>query len=62
LLQRVGLVKSQSEARRLIEQGGAYLNENQVTSVDAQLTHTDLDGESVLLRAGKKRYHRVIFR
>lgn len=62
LLQRVGLVKSQSEARRLIEQGGAYLNENQVTTVDAQLSHTGLDGESVLLRAGKKRYHRVIFR
>ncbi|MCE5257888.1 MAG: tyrosine--tRNA ligase [Chloroflexi bacterium] len=62
LLQRVGLAKTTSEARRLIEQGGAYLNEQPVTSIDAILTAQDLKEGSALLRAGKKRYHRVTFR
>ncbi|MHB0856169.1 MAG: tyrosine--tRNA ligase [Anaerolineae bacterium] len=59
LFQRVGLVGSRSDARRLIQQGGAYVNEKQVTSVDQLLTPADLDQEQLLLRAGKKRYHRV---
>ena len=48
-----------SEARRLIAQGGAYLNDVKVTSVDQVITRQEL-GDGLLLRAGKKRYHRVI--
>ncbi|MHB1296600.1 MAG: tyrosine--tRNA ligase [Anaerolineae bacterium] len=59
LFVRVGLAASRSEARRLIQQGGAYVNEQQVTSVDQVLTSADLDQKQLLLRAGKKRYHRV---
>lgn len=62
LMQRVGLAKSLSDARRLIEQGGAYLNEQAVTSVDAVLTPQDISAGSALLRAGKKRYHRIVVR
>jgi len=60
LFQRVGLVKTRSEARRLIQQGGAYINEAQVTSVDQVVSLADVQGGSLLLRAGKKRYHRVV--
>jgi tyrosyl-tRNA synthetase len=60
LFQRVGLVKTRSEARRLIQQGGAYINEAQVASVDQVVSPTDVQGGSLLLRAGKKRYHRVV--
>ena len=59
LFQRVGLATSRSEARRLIAQGGAYLNDVKVTSVDQVITRQEL-GDGLLLRAGKKRYHRVI--
>jgi tyrosyl-tRNA synthetase len=59
LLERTGLAKSRSEARRLIQQGGAYLNEEQISSVDLLITSADLRGDAMLLRAGKKRYHRV---
>ncbi|MHB1356437.1 MAG: tyrosine--tRNA ligase [Anaerolineae bacterium] len=62
LMQRVGLAKSLSDARRLIEQGGAYLNEQAITSVDALFTTKDIKAGSALLRAGKKRYHRIAVR
>ena len=56
---RAGLARSRSEARRLIAQGGAYINERQVASVEQVVTLDDLRGDGLLLRAGKKRYHRV---
>ncbi len=59
LFERAGLVRSRSEARRLIEQGGAYLNEEPVETIDRVVTAEDLRDGSVLLRAGKKRYRRV---
>ena len=62
LMQRVGLARSLSDARRLIEQGGAYLNEQVISSVDAMLTSQDISVGSALLRAGKKRYHRIVLR
>jgi len=60
LFQRVGLVQTRSEARRLIQQGGAYVNEAQVASVDQVVSQAEVQGGSLLLRAGKKRYHRVV--
>ena len=57
----VGLVKSRSEARRLIKQGGAYINGKRVEEFDRSVTLEDLDGEStLLLRAGKKKFVRVV--
>jgi tyrosyl-tRNA synthetase len=59
LFESVGLCRSRSEARRLIQQGGAYVNEEAVASVDELITKEDLVDGEVLLRAGKKRYHRL---
>lgn len=59
LFQRVGLCQTRSEARRLIAQGGAYVNDRCVAGVDTTLTPADLKESQLLLRAGKKRYHRV---
>ncbi len=51
------LATSKSEARRTIEQGGAYINNRPVSGVDRQLTETDLASETVIvLRSGKKKY------
>ncbi len=60
LFQRVGLCRSRSEARRLIQQGGAYVNDEAVGSVDDLITAEHLDDGAILLRAGKKRFHRVV--
>lgn len=52
-----GLAKSKGEARRTVEQGGAYVNNRRITSVDTRLTTADLASESVMvLRTGKKKY------
>jgi tyrosyl-tRNA synthetase len=60
LFHEVGLATSRGEARRLIQQGGAYINGEQVSGIDAIVTQEDLDGEGIMLRSGKKRHHRVI--
>lgn len=52
-----GLAKSKGEARRTVEQGGAYVNNRRIESVDRRLTAADLASETVLvLRSGKKKY------
>ena len=52
-----GLAKSKSEARRTIQQGGAYVNTRRVADLDARLTPANLASETVVvLRSGKKRY------
>ncbi len=51
-----GLTKSRGEARRLIQQGGAYLNDEGVAAFDRRVTAADLRDGVVVLRAGKKKY------
>ena len=55
-----GLCKSNGEARRLMNQGGLYLNQEPLSDPDYRITKDDFNEGSVLLRAGKKRYHRFI--
>ncbi len=56
-----GLVGSGGEARRLIAQGGAYINGERVSSSDYMVKLGDVPESEVLLRAGKKRYHKLKF-
>jgi len=52
-----GLAKSKSEARRSVEQGGIYLNQQRVEDVARKITPQDwIGGRSLLLRKGKKEY------
>lgn len=52
-----GLAKTKSDARRAVQQGGAYLNNRAVTDVNYFLSLNDLASETVIiLRSGKKRY------
>ena len=60
LFHQVGLAASKSEARRLIQQGGAYINEKQYKAIDVIVDANMLEEDALLLRAGKKRYHRVV--
>lgn len=60
LFVETGLAASKSAARRLIQQGGARVNETRLDSIEARLTAADLHDGVITLRAGKKRYHRVV--
>ena len=57
-----GLCKSNGEARRLIQQGGAYVNDVQIDEDGKGITKKDLVDGALILRAGKKRYKRVVFK
>jgi len=58
-----GLSPSRSEARRTIQQGGAYVNNCPMSEVNTLLTGEHLASESVLvLRTGKKKYALLRFR
>ncbi|MCP3872676.1 MAG: tyrosine--tRNA ligase [Desulfobacteraceae bacterium] len=56
-----GLCKSKSDARRLIKQGGGYINGNRIATFDQKITEDDIIENEILLRAGKKKYHKIIF-
>jgi len=59
LFTEAGLCPSGSEARRLIDQGGAYVGETKVRAFDQPIKEL-LDPKGALIRAGKKRYKRVV--
>lgn len=61
LFVKCGLCSSNSEARRLILQNGAYINEKAVTDVNEIITPARIEERGLILRAGKKRYKRVLF-
>jgi tyrosyl-tRNA synthetase len=60
LVAQVGLVSSKSDARRLIQQGGCYINNEKVSTIEMIVDLSYLIDGHVILRAGKKRYHRII--
>jgi tyrosyl-tRNA synthetase len=60
LLANSGFIKSKSEARRAIQEGGIYLNNRRAGESTQAVTITDLlDGKFLVLRRGKKNYHLV---
>lgn len=58
----VGLSKTKSDARRLISQGGAYMNGTRVESDKLNIDGSLLQNGAILLKAGKKRLHRIVVR
>jgi tyrosyl-tRNA synthetase len=60
LFHQVGLVSSSGEARRLIQQGGAYVNGRRITSFEQAINDNDINEMELVLRAGKKRFHKIL--
>jgi tyrosyl-tRNA synthetase len=60
LFAETGLCASKGDARRLISQGGAYVNGRRLQEGDEVITERDFSEGAAVLRAGKKRYHRVL--
>lgn len=59
IFHQAGLAGSRGAARRLIEQGGAYVNDQRIASFDQLITENDINDMEILLRSGKKRYHKI---
>lgn len=58
LMKEVGLVKSTSDARRLVQQNAVELNQEKVSDVSYKMNL--ISGDEYILRAGKKRFAKVI--
>ena len=62
LFAEAGLASTKSDARRLVEQGGAFINEEKISEIKAIIGKEKLDKDKeMILRAGKKRFMRIIF-
>ena len=60
VLASLQLTRSKGEARRLIEQGGLYVNDGQVKELYAELTEDLFSDGELLLRMGKKRHIKLV--
>ncbi len=56
-----GLIPSKGEGRRLIQQGGVSVNDEKVTDPNLKFTRDDLSGEGIIIKKGKKVFHKVTF-
>ena len=56
---RRGLAPSKSEARRLVQQNSVSVNGEKVTAIDTSYTAADLAGDGLMIKKGKKVFHRV---
>lgn len=59
MLVATGLCPSRGEARRLVQQGGVTIDDVKVTSIDESLARERFEGEGIIVRKGKKVFHRV---
>ena len=62
LFARSGLAASRSEARRLVQQGGAFIGEEAVRDIEARIGPAQARDGALMLRAGKKRWFRFLVR
>ena len=60
MLSLLELISSKGEGRRLIQQGGVYINDERIDSIDYTLNESDLEDGSLMIRKGKKVYHKLM--
>ena len=62
LMVKAGLCKSLGEGRRLIAGGGVYVNDDKVTEPDQEVSEKDFGAEGLMIRKGKKAFHRIVLK
>jgi len=63
LMANKGITDSKSEAKRLIKQGGVYVNDDRVEHFAHSVNLNDFDDDGILmLRIGKKKYYKLILK
>ncbi|MDO4811583.1 MAG: tyrosine--tRNA ligase [Eubacteriales bacterium] len=60
LLVKCGLCASKGEARRLVQQGGVTINDQKVNSIDDSFGCEQFTGDGLVIRKGKKVFHRAV--
>ena len=60
LLVKCGLAASKGEARRLVQQGGVSVNDEKVSAIETTFKADQFAGEGVIIRKGKKVFHKAV--
>lgn len=59
IMLKAKLIPSKSEGRRLIKQGGVSVNDEKVTDVNKAITMEDFNNNEMIIKKGKKVYHKI---
>ena len=62
MLTKSGMVPSNSEARRAVQQGGVAVDGEKITDIHATVTEAQLSGDGLVLKKGKKNFRRMILK
>ena len=60
LLVKCGLAASKGEARRLVQQGGVSVNDQKVDAIEITFGCEQFTGDGVIIKKGKKVFHRAV--
>ena len=60
LLVKCGLAASKGEARRLVQQGGVSVNDEKVTAIETTFGCEQFTGDGLVIKKGKKVFHRAV--
>lgn len=60
LMSNTGLIPSKGEGKRLIQQGGLTINNEKIETFDRLIMDTDFNNGEMIIRKGKKSYHRIV--
>ena len=62
LMQKAGLIASKGEGRRLVQQGGVSVDDVKVTDIAKTCTAVDFEKGHVIIKKGKKVFHKVVLK
>ena len=60
LMMKAGLIPSKGEGRRLITQGGVSVDDKKISDINTMIVPADFEKGNVIIKKGKKVFHRVI--
>ena len=60
LLVKCGLAASKGEARRLVQQGGVSVNDEKVAAIETTFGCEQFTGDGVVIKKGKKMFHKAV--
>ncbi len=61
LMASCGLIASKSDGRRLVQQGGVFVNDEKVADIDVSFTEAQLK-DGLKIRKGKKVFHKAVLK
>ena len=62
LMLKVGLIPSKGEGRRLVQQGGVSVDDAKVSDISKAFTAADFEKGHVIIKKGKKVFHKVVLK